>query len=558
MAICMGLRMLDDWTPKNDGNLNPSWRPRYLFGTTSLWRYRQMICLFGASFLVASLLFAAGRPMTYTASTQLLIYNRQLMQGPESVISPAGADTPLLESTIEIFRSRRVLTRVIEALRLDEDREFTSDGPLLWGLARNWFAMPEDTSVGEHRLAFERTLEFVRRGLAISRVGPSHTILVNFSSSDPNKSALIANEIVQSASQTLTNPDATSLRAPLLRERFHGLGPNVYAISTADPPIRPDPQRLILIVVASSLAGLGLGAILALLTDFLDGTIRSPEQVEYFLDLECLAVVPRVSHGPMHPTQMKTPGDNLIEPWSDPAPGLSANDHVILDRLNRAQVVIDSIRRRLRCIGVTSAVPGEGVTSIALNLAQLSARRGKRVLIVDGIGRNRPPSWSGGNEHCPSATRPGLRALFGAHFTADAGPGVDISSIGDPTTAETDAAYWMRLDETLRQSTSSYDLVIADLPALASDPQLVQIAARSLDGLLLVVKWGGTDAELIRRRLGLLGETCSKFVGVVLNMSDQGLLGGYGDKLTEAEAAITARRSIRGARAAGPADLACA
>jgi Mrp family chromosome partitioning ATPase len=95
------------------------------------------------------------------------------------------------------------------------------------------------------------------------------------------------------------------------------------------------------------------------------------------------------------------------------------------------------------------------------------------------------------------------------------------------------------MDEALRQS-ASYDLVIADLPALASDSKVVQFASRSLDGLLLVVKWGGTDAELIHRRLGSPGEIGSKFVGVVLNMADQQLLGGYGDKLTEAEAAVAA------------------
>jgi polysaccharide biosynthesis transport protein len=378
-------------------------------------------------------------------------------------------------------------------------------------------------------LAFERTLEFVRRKLTISRVGTSHTILVNFSSSDPNKSALIANEIVRSASQTLTSSDA-SPRASLLRERLQGLGPNAYAISTADPPIRPDGPRSILIVMASSIAGFGLGAILALLIDFRDRTIRSPEQAEYFLGLECLGVIPRAQPGPI------------------------ANDQATLDRLSRAQVVIDSIRG-LRSLGVTSAVSGEGATFVALHLAQLSARRGKRVLIVDGIGRKRSPSCSG-LEKEPSATVSGLRASIGDRSTGDEGPGVDIVSIGDPTAPETDAAYWTRLDEALRQSASAYDLVIADLPALAPDSQVVRVVARSLDGLLLVVKWGGTDAELIRRRLGPPGETCSKFVGVVLNMADQRLLGGYGDKLSEVEAALTASHRIHAGGAAEIVDFA--
>jgi polysaccharide biosynthesis transport protein len=521
--------MPEGWIFENEGDPNVSWRPRHLFGAVSLRRHRRMVCLVGAPFLIAGLLFAVVRPMTYTASAQLLIYNREPIQGPESVIVPGRADTPLLESTIQIFSSRPVLTRVIGALRLDEDMEFAaSDGPVLWRLARNWFAAPEDMLLDEHRLGFERTLEFVQRKLTISRVGTSHTILVNFTSFDPNKSALITNEIVRSASQALTNPDA-SPRASLLRERLHGLGPNAYAISTADPPIYPDGPRSLLIVMASSIAGLGLGAILALLIDFRDRTIRSSEQAEYFLGLECLGVIPRAQPGP------------------------TAGDQVTLDRLSRAQVVIDSIRG-LRSLGVTSAVSGEGATFVALHLAQLSARRGKRVLIVDGIGRYRSPSCSGSEkEPWRSATVSGLRASIGDRFTGDEAPGVDIISIGNPTAPETDAAYWMRVDEALRQSASAYDLVIADLPALAPD---VRVVARSLDGLLLVVKWGGTDAELIRRRLGPPGETCSKFVGVVLNMADQRLLGGYGDKLSEVEAALTASRRIRAGGAAELVDFA--
>jgi len=495
-----------------------------------------MIGLFGASFLIGGLLFAVGSPITYTASTQLLIYNRELMQGPENVILPGRADIPALENTIEIFRSRRVLSRLIGALRLDEDMEFASDGPPLWRLARNWFAASEEIPSDEHRLVFEHTLELVQKRVAISRVGASHTILVKVSSSDPNKAAVIANELVRSASQTLTNADATSARVPLLRERLQGLGPNAYVISKADPPIYPDGPRLILVVMGSSLAGLGLGAVLALLTDFRDRTIRTPDQAESFLGLECLGVIPRVQHPPAHQTQMKKPVDGLTEPSSDPRSGLTPNDRVTLDRLRRAQVVIESIRR-LKSIGVTSAVPGEGATFIALNLAHLSARRGKRVLIVDGSGRDRSPSYSASeSERSPSAIR---RVSLGEGCTPDRGPGVDIFSIGQSTAPDSDVAYWRRMDEALRQS-ASYDLVIADLPALASDSKLVQFASRSLDGLLLVVKWGGTDAELIRRRLGSPGEICSKFVGVVLNMADQKLLGGYGDKLTEAEAAVAA------------------
>ena len=74
---------------------------------------------------------------------------------------------------------------------------------------------------------------------------------------------------------------------------------------------------------------------------------------------------------------------------------------------------------------------------------------------------------------------------------------------------------------------SSYDLVIVDMPALAIGPD-VRAAAQSLDGFLLVVKWGATESELIRQALRSAGEARPKFIGAVLNMADDGMMRCYG------------------------------
>ena len=74
---------------------------------------------------------------------------------------------------------------------------------------------------------------------------------------------------------------------------------------------------------------------------------------------------------------------------------------------------------------------------------------------------------------------------------------------------------------------AAYDLVIVDMPALATGPD-VRAAAQSLDGFLLVVKWGATESELIRQALRSAGEARPKFVGAVLNMADDGMMRSYG------------------------------
>jgi Mrp family chromosome partitioning ATPase len=73
------------------------------------------------------------------------------------------------------------------------------------------------------------------------------------------------------------------------------------------------------------------------------------------------------------------------------------------------------------------------------------------------------------------------------------------------------------------------ELVIIDLPSLASGAD-VRAAADAIDGLLLVVKWGATDSDLIRQAVRSSGGARAKFVGAVLNMADERTIGRYGDK----------------------------
>jgi len=206
---------------------------------------------------------------------------------------------------------------------------------------------------------------------------------------------------------------------------------------------------------------------------------------------------------------------------------------------------------------VTSAAPGEGATTVAVTLAHESARSGKKVLIVDGVRANwslsRATAASGGRR---STKLPGRSGLFGTSVVSDERTGLDVLSIGDLTAIDSDVVWWNHMDEVLHEVTVSYDLVVIDLPSLASGPE-VRMAAQMLDGLLLVLKWGGTPAELVQRRLDLSGGARSKFVGVVLNLADERLIGRYGDKLAGAEASLAARRPVMDdPGSAGPAHFA--
>lgn len=88
---------------------------------------------------------------------------------------------------------------------------------------------------------------------------------------------------------------------------------------------------------------------------------------------------------------------------------------------------------------------------------------------------------------------------------------------------------WARLKDVVREATCSDELVIVDLPSLASGAD-VRVAADAIDGLLLVVKWGATDSDLVRQAVRSSGEAYAKFVGAVLNMAGERTIGRYGDE----------------------------
>jgi Mrp family chromosome partitioning ATPase len=442
------------------------------------------------AFLALGLLYAAFRPTTYTASSQLLVFIKQIQTGADLAILPGRADLPLVQNQIELLRSGNVLIKTVEKLKLYNDPDFT-DG--------------EGT-------AFSVAVDTLSRKLSVRQTGASHMITVAYRASEPAKAARVVNAVISVYLQELLR--ASDASSPALRELYQSLGPSAFVVSDAQPPIWPDGPPAILIAVGAALFGLCVGVVIAILRDAMNDTIRSARQVEYALGMECLGIVQRGTVDGIAAEEAIAQRACALEPQ---------------ELRHLSATMLEASLRDVRTIGVTSTVPGEGATTVAIGLAQVVAAAGKRVLLIDGVADNRSVSrWavnlSGTPVRSGNGPRPGaldgiVERRTGLHVLPRREPSNSIRSIGPALP-----------DGILDKAAGSYDLVIVDMPALATGPD-VRAAAQSLDGFLLVVKWGATESELIRQALQSAGEARPKFVGAVLNMADDEMMRDYGYEL---------------------------
>ena len=141
---------------------------------------------------------------------------------------------------------------------------------------------------------------------------------------------------------------------------------NVRLLDRAEAPGGPFTPNTRRAWMMALLFGLGIGVAAAFAIDYLDDTVKTPEDVTWRLHLNFLGLVPKV-HGERHPL------------LSGPVP----HDFGEAFRALRTALVASSGTDATRLIAVTSTQPLEGKTTTAVNIALALAIGGARVLLID-------------------------------------------------------------------------------------------------------------------------------------------------------------------------------
>jgi succinoglycan biosynthesis transport protein ExoP len=280
-------------------------------------------------------------------------------------------------------------------------------------------------------------------------------------------------------------------------------------------PIGPARSRNIIVAF---LLSLGIGVGLAFLLDYLDDTLKSVEDVDRYIHLPALALIPALrNERTLLKNKNPAPADGkentalaLIEDVRSPV--TEAYRHL------RTSLLLSSAGQPPKTILVTSSQPSEGKTTTAVNTAVILAQTGAEVLIID-CDLRRPRVHT----HFNLSNARGVTNYLAGETNIDELmqpyeklPNLKIMPSGPvpPNPAELLSSDEMR--KLLNTVSERFTHIIVDSPPAISFTD-ASILSTMIDGVMLVVHGGKSSRAVVRRAKQQLLDVGAHIYGVVLN-----------------------------------------
>ncbi|MFN4282158.1 MAG: GumC family protein [Alphaproteobacteria bacterium] len=297
--------------------------------------------------------------------------------------------------------------------------------------------------------------------------------------------------------------------------------PDARIISPADVPLLAAFPRKGILIAFGFLFSLVCAAIMVALVEKFEAGFRSPEEIERLIGVASLGLVPAVPGGV--------------------TASMAAEEYVIEKPLSSYAEAIRSIRTAItftdfdnppQSIAVTSSVPDEGKTTLAVSLARSSALAKRRTIIVDcdlrrgGVAellgvQASPHIVDFLNGDCPLDKLIQREERTGLHFIPapnNIGNSLDMLN----------STQFANLLETLRKA---YDCVVIDTPPVLAVSDALAVARR-VDATVFAVRWGHTPENVVENAIKQVRSANLSLTGVVVTRVNlkKHVWYGYGDR----------------------------
>jgi polysaccharide biosynthesis transport protein len=290
-------------------------------------------------------------------------------------------------------------------------------------------------------------------------------------------------------------------------------------------PSRPAKTRNVALAFLVGLVG-GIG--LALLREYMDNTVKTPDDVETLARLPSLAVVPAFTdsnegEGSRSRIMSSLSGnghDKRVELVAQHLPKSQMSEAF---RALRTALLLSQPDHPPQVILVTSALPREGKTTAAANLAVTLAQLGDRTLLIDGDlrkpGIGRLLNLGSGKYAGMSSYLAGVSSLDLVTIQHPAIPNLSAIPTGPLPPNPADLLASHKLADAITELRTKFKFIVIDSPPIMAATDAVILSVQA-DGVLLVVRSGETPKEAFTRTRDLLISVKCRLLGVVLNAVD--------------------------------------
>jgi polysaccharide biosynthesis transport protein len=302
-------------------------------------------------------------------------------------------------------------------------------------------------------------------------------------------------------------------------------------VTFASPPRAPSSPKIALIMALATLCGLGFGVMAAFAREQMNRQIHTRAQVEQLLNTNCLAVLPLLRDGSrvlshLQATKALKPFHQIIgaAPFSGTA-----------EALRHIKVAIDLHPGGAKIIGLVSALPGEGKTTVATSFAAFVAKSGARTLLIDADLRNPSMTRTLGYSKAPGLLNMVLErtdykdlVISDTKFKFDFLPASTRVRTSNSSDVLTSAA----MKDMLKSASAEYDYILVDLPPILPVVD-VKASAGLFNAFVLIIEWGTTAGDEIVKAVDTSPLLSERLLGVVLNKADEVMMRrfeGYSDR----------------------------